>query len=82
MNYNADWKPAVAVAAAFIILIAGVKLNDIYFAWLRRNYPGTMRRRRPPIIILAICFLAVVTMLLIFPPSEITKIDPGRTSPR
>jgi hypothetical protein len=41
VRFNADWKPLLAVAAAFFILIAGVKLNDLYFAWLLRKNPWT-----------------------------------------
>ena len=69
----ADWKPLLAVAVAFIILIAGVRLNDRYFAWLLRKDPLTSRAKRPPVIILAICFVGIIAMMLIYPPSEIIR---------
>ena len=45
-------------------------LNNFYFSWMRRGFPGLFRPRAL-LTVLLLCFAVIVVGLIVNPPSEI-----------
>lgn len=67
-----DWPHWLVVVSIVVGAIAVWTLNNIYFAWLRRNWPWLLRPRAL-LVILAISAAAIAFGLWINPPSEVRK---------
>ena len=57
----------------FLIAMSAIwTLNNFYFAWMRRGFPGLFRPRAL-LTVLLLCVAVIVVGLIVNPPNEIQK---------
>jgi hypothetical protein len=63
------WFSFVCIATA---LLLGTLLNNFYFAWLHRNWPGLFKPRNL-LAIVALCIAVIAVGMWINPPSKVRE---------
>lgn len=75
-----DWPHWLLVVLIVVGLIAAWVLNNIYFAWLRRNC-SWLWGPRAMLVSLAFCAAVIAFGLWINPPSEVRKAYENQNRP-